>query len=535
MIGFLSGRNFKYSLAGSVSLTTCLVYLQSLQNGFVGWDDNFYVTANPYIRSLNMDFFRWAFLDFYSYNWHPLTWISHAVDYAVWGLNPLGHHLTNVLLHAANSFVVMLLVVRLMEIVKKTAPENARSAFLNERAILITGGTTSLLFGLHPLHVESVAWVAERKDLLCALFFLLGILNYLRYADSSDRETFRKKLVSRIFAKPYLLALGFFLLALLSKPMAVTLPLVLLILDWYPFKRIQSPGTFQAALVEKLPFVGLSLLSSIVTVLAQRSGNAILEDIPLSTRALVAAKSLIAYLWNMVWPQNLLPFYPHPRDASFASFEYLAAVALVIGITAACVVIAKRQKIWLSAWCYYVGTLIPVLGIVQVGGQSMADRYTYLPSLGPFLIIGFLLAWCFTKVDTFAKWNRIVNFATTIVILLLFASMSYLTFQQIGIWKNGIDLWTYVIKKEPERVLFAYYSRGHAFSKAGQYKEAIEDYSKVIALNYKEYSQVFVDRGLTYLKVGQAELALVDFRKACDLGDDFGCKAAQGVEKMRPR
>jgi tetratricopeptide (TPR) repeat protein len=535
MIGRLSSRNLKFCISGSVSLVTLLVYLNSLQNGFVGWDDGPYITANPFIRSLNLDFFRWAFLDFYSYNWHPLTWISHALDYSVWGSDPFGHHLTGILLHATNTFVVVLLTARLLEIAKKNSPENGRAAFLNERSILLAGAVTGLLFGLHPLHVESVAWAAERKDLLCALFFLLAILSYLRYANGSENAASAKRLVPRYFDRWYLLALGCFLLALLSKPMAVSLPFVLLIIDWHPLGRIQSPATFRTVVVEKLPFAFFSLLSSIVTVLAQRSGHAILEEIPLSTRALVAARSLIGYLWNMAWPLDLLPFYPYPRDASASSLKYLAAVALVLGITASCVVVANRRKMWLSAWGYYLGTLVPVVGIIQVGGQSMADRYTYLPSLGPFLILGIVVAWGFSKIDTIAKGSRIPRIAATVVILLLFASMSAFTVRQIGIWKSGIDLWTHVIEKEPDSVLFAYYSRAHALSKAGRYREAIEDYSKVIALNYKEFSPTYIDRGLTYMKVGQVGLALSDFRKACALGDDFGCKAAQGIERMLPR
>jgi tetratricopeptide (TPR) repeat protein len=317
--------------------------------------------------------------------------------------------------------------------------------------------------------------------------------------------------------------------------MAVSLPFVLLILDWHPLERIESPATFRTAVVEKLPFAVFSLLSSIVTVLAQGSGHAILEEIPLSTRLLVAAKSLIAYLWNMAWPLRLLPFYPYPRDASLSSPEYLAAVVLVFGITAACVVAAKRRKIWISAWGYYAVTLFPVLGIVQVGGQSMADRYTYLPSIGPILVLGILAAWCLAKVESFAKGSRVPGIAATAGILLLFAALSVVTVRQIGIWKSGIDLWSHVIEKEPDSALFAYYSRGHALSKAGRYQEAIGDYSKVIALNYKEYSQVYVDRGLTYMKVGQVVPALADFRKACTLGDDFGCKAAQGIERMYSR
>ena len=167
-----------YYLAACVSIITFAVYLSSLHHDFVEWDDAQYVTENPHIRSLNMAFIKWAFFDFHASNWHPLTWISHAVDYAIWGLNPLGHHLTNVVLHAADTFLVVLLIVRLVNASKETSKKNGSSGFLDERTILITGGVTGLLFGLHPLHAESVFWVAERKDVMCALFFLLSITMY---------------------------------------------------------------------------------------------------------------------------------------------------------------------------------------------------------------------------------------------------------------------------------------------------------------------------------------------------------------------
>jgi hypothetical protein len=521
-------QNVKYYLAAAVAFLTFAVYLPALQNGFVDWDDNYYVSINPHIRAFDADFFRWAFLDFYSYNWHPLTWISHALDYALYGLNPLGHHLTNILLHAINTFMVVLLIMSLLAAGKERATATRPSESLNDRTILIAAGATGLLFGLHPLHVESVAWVAERKDLLCALFFLLSIIRYGYYAssDAAQQESF-----TRFFDKHYMLAVGFFILALLSKPMAVTLPAVLLILDWYPFGRIRSFQTFRTACVEKLPFIALSLVSSVVTILAQRSGGAIWEVLPLPTRALVAIRSLPAYLWKMMLPLDLLPFYPHPRNVSLLSFEYLAATAFVIGITIICMVIAKKQRLWLSVWGYYVVTLIPVLGIVQVGGQSMADRYTYLPSLGPFLIIGLTAAWVSRKINAMAGWGMMIKIVSTAVAVLVFVSLSQVTIKQIGRWKNGLELWNYVIEKEPRRVLVAYFHRGNLFAARGQYYEAIEDYNKVIAWNYKEYSKVYISRGLTHLKVGQVEPAIADLKKACDLGDPFGCQALQYVVK----
>jgi hypothetical protein len=219
--------NTEYYVAAAVALLTLLVYLPALQNEFVDWDDNVYIFDNPYIRSLDMAFFKWAFWGFHAANWHPLTWASHALDYAVWGLNPLGHHLTSISLHALNTFLVVALVTRLLDAYNTKQNRPA----LNDRMVLIAAATTGLLFGLHPVHVESVAWVSERKDVLCALFFLLSLLSYLSYVSSNTQKT-------------YLLSLGFFVLALLSKPMAVTLPVVLLILDWYPYGRIRSFKTF---------------------------------------------------------------------------------------------------------------------------------------------------------------------------------------------------------------------------------------------------------------------------------------------------
>ena len=263
-------QNIKYYVAGLVSLLTIIIYLPTLQNKFVAWDYNVYVYNNPYIRSLNLDLFKWDFSDFYAGYWSPLTWISHALDYAVWGLNPLGHHLTNIIFHAVNTFVVVLLMIRLLKARKAPTTNSDAPGFLTERMILMAAGITGLLFGLHPLHVESVARVSERKDLLSALFFLLTIIMYIRHLSVREHQTTQVKIRSLVFSKYYFLSCGFFILALHSKPMAVTLPVVLLILDWYPFKRIQSFQAFRQAVVEKIPFLALSLFSSIITILSQR-------------------------------------------------------------------------------------------------------------------------------------------------------------------------------------------------------------------------------------------------------------------------
>jgi protein O-mannosyl-transferase len=506
-----------YSLAASVALLTLLVYLPALQNKFVEWDDGDYASANLHIRSLDVAFFKWAFLRFFASNWHPFTWISHAIDYALWGLNPMGHHLTSIVLHALNTFLVVVLVIRLLDAFKERTRGNALSLFLHERTVLIAAGTTGLLFGLHPLHVESVAWVAERKDLLCALFFLFSISAYTKYVTGVANEAARDKSSLRFFNKPYLFTLGFFVLALLSKPMAVTLPVVLLILDWFPFGRIRSLKTLQAACVEKLPFFLLSLASSMVTVFAQKAGGALssVAFTPLPTRVLVAAKALIAYLGKMIWPLNLVPFYPYPETASFTALEYIVPVALVAGITAVCMVQANKRKLWLSAWGYYCLTLMPVLGIVQVGGQSMADRYTYLPSLGPFLVMGLGAAWVWEKARAQKKLGPFVKLLSGGAAACLLFFLSSATVNQTAIWKNSLSLWTYVIEKDPT-VSLAYNNRGLTYDDMGQFDKAIEDFDKAIMLDPSDH-KAYTNRGMLYGKMGRFDKAIEDFEKAIAL------------------
>ena len=524
-------QRFKYYLAISICLITFAVYLPALQNDFVGWDDGTYVTDNSHVRSLNPALFRWAFSAFYASNWHPLTWISHALDYAVWGLNPLGHHLTNNILHAMNTFLVVLLVVRLLaswQAVKLTSSDISRFT-------LIAAATTGLLFGLHPIHVESVAWVAERKDLLCALFYLLSIMMYLRYAGNTflsfplsgnpsemtlntgkdPAQVGMTRPGLRFLDRYFLLSLAFFILALLSKPMAVSLPAVLLLFDWYPFNRIQSLKTFWSVFAEKIPFIAFSLISAVLTVFAQKAGGAMLltEYVPLWARILVAAKALIVYIWKMVLPLNLVPFYKYPRRLDIGSLEYMMPVLLVAGITAICILIARKQRLWPAAWGYYVLTLTPVLGIIQVGGQSMADRYTYLPSLGPFFLAGLFVAGIYNKVTALKKRRIGFKLVFTIPAVVIIISLVYLTFMQIGVWDNAVGLWSYVIQKEPEKVPFAYYNRGVAFYRVGQMDRAIEDYSKAIALD-PSYSKAYANRGFVFEKIAQPDKAIADYDRA---------------------
>jgi tetratricopeptide (TPR) repeat protein len=511
----------RYVVAAFVSLATCIANLRVLNNDFVSWDDNVYVFDNPHIRSLDLPFFKWAFFSFYSYNWHPLTWLSHAMDYAVWGLNPFGHHLTNLMLHGANAFLVVLLTMRLLEQYKAAVTRECASAVWDERWIVIVGGVTGFLFGLHPLHVESVAWVSERKDLLCAFFFLLSIMSYITYAADAEQGAKNKGNRARsifVFAQGSMFsALCFFILALLSKPMAVSLPFVFLIIDWNPLRRITSLKTFRAALVEKIPFMLLSVISSALTFTAQKAGGAMtwMSAVPLTTRTLVAAKSLFAYLWKAALPFNLVPYYPYPTPQEMASQypAYVALLFLAAGITAACLALARKKKVWLTVWCYYVVTLMPVIGIVQVGRQSMADRYMYLPSIGPFLIAALATVWVWDRVTAMGRGQLLAKFFFAIAVIVVLISLPFLTVLQTGVWKNSFTLWNFVIEKEHDRVPFAYNSRGLALQEMGRYDEAIGDYNKAIVLDPLS-PEPYINLGMVYGMTGRHKDSLQSLKRA---------------------
>ncbi len=510
----MSLRRRKYILAGLVALAAVAVYLPALRNGFVNWDDYLYIVDNYHIRSLDGKFFRWALTDMRVSYWHPLAWASHAVDYALWGLNPMGHHLSSVLLHGINTFLVVVLAARLLEIgaaLRPPAGPAGGSSFPDERTTLIAAGVTGLLFGIHPLHVESVAWVSERKDLLCALFFLLSVGAYLSYASDKSHRSY----------KTYFLSLLLFLLALMSKPMAVTLPAVLLLLDWYPLGRISSKKDAAGAVLEKVPFAALSVVVSLAAFAAQRAYGAVipLEVVPMGDRLMTASRALVIYLWKTLLPLQLLPFYAFPRDMSFVSARYLFPAALVVGITAACLVSVGKEKMPAAVWGYYLVTLLPVIGIVKVGTVSVADRFTYLPGIGPFLLMGLAAAWIWSRTDSWRRWGPPAERMMVAAGILISVSLSYLTVKQTGHWENGVELWSYVIENNPFRCALAYSNRGGALQEKGQLDRALEDYNSAIAMD-PAYADAYISRGGAFRKKKQFYRALDDFDKAVALSDD---------------
>jgi len=495
-----------------VFLVTFFVYTPTLKNGFVNWDDTLYIVENEHIRSLNHQSLSWMFTTFHAGFWFPLTWFSHALDYALWGLNPGMHHLTNIVVHGLNTLLVFFLALRLF--LRTKVNYNTLSSKIDKTTstqALIVSSVTALLFSLHPLRVESVAWATERKDLLCAFFVLLSLLSYLSYTSSTHGK-------SRWFW--FTTGLFLFILALMSKPMAVTFPVVLLLLDFYPLKRLNRNSTKKLSVVlEKTPFFVLSIIFSVLAIITQKTGGAIrnLEELYFIARLLNALKAVVFYMIKMIWPVQLVPLYRLPSVIYPLDLHYLLSGGAVLGITGMCVWMIRRKKpLWLTAWLYYVVTLLPVIGIIQVGLHSAADRFTYLPSLSFSLIFGLSVAWIWNRISVLRHkmvFRGLILFSTFIVIFIL----GYLTIKQIKIWQNSKTMWSSVIKAFPEMVPEAYYGIGLFYYEGGKLDEAVSEFEHAIALS-PNYAPAHYNLGNTYVRKGMLDKAISEFKRAIALG-----------------
>ncbi len=494
---------------------TFLIYSPALQNDFVNWDDDKYVYENQNIRSFDFKFLKWSF-GFHILNWHPLTFISHSVDYALWGLNPIGHHLSSIVFHGINTFIFYILILYLLTNIDSSKSYFSQTNDKTEIRNIFAATIASLLFGIHPIHVESVAWISERKDVLSAFFVLLCLIFYCKYVinQKPNKQSFH-----------YILSLIFFILALMSKPMAATLPIVLIILDIYPFQRFSFKEAFtthKKVIMEKMPFFFFSLIVTILTVMAQHLGGAIvsLKSYPLSFRIAVAIKGLSFYLEKMIFPINLSPFYPLPKSIPFLSFEYIFPIILVTLISIFCVWTWKRgRKVFTAVWAYYIVTLLPAIGIIQLGEQAAADRYSYIPTMGPFLLIGLGISLAWEKIHSKGKCSFLSKIAFFILLFFILFKLSVMTSKQIAIWSDSITLWNHVIKTYPDLWL-AHYNRAHAYTSLGDYQQALKDLDKVIQYKPK-YTQAYYIRAINYIRLGYYQRALMDFDSAIKYKSDF--------------
>ena len=448
---------------------------------FLNYDDDVYVTDNYRVLSgFSWDGLGWAFSAFHGANWHPLTWLSLMFDAQLFGLNAGGYHWTNVLIHALSTVVLFLVFYRMT-------------------GALWRSGIVAVLFGLHPLHVESVAWIAERKDVLSGFFWMVTLWMYAVYAE-------------RLGWWRYLLVVLFFVLGLLSKPMVVTLPFVLLLLDYWPLGRYER-SSWWVLIREKLPLIVLSAASSVITVFAQGKGQAIssLDALPFMRRLANALVSYVVYLRRLFVPVDLAVFYPYPQE--FPLYEVLGAFLFLGVITYLAWRFRKEAPYAVTGWLWYLGTLVPVIGLVQVGSQALADRYTYLPLIGIFL----LLAWGGAATLKKFQQNRICHniYFSCLFFVALILTSSVVTVFQLSIWKDSVTLFRHALKSDPENPIL-HNNLGAALLNNGLTEEAIPHLKKAVLLK-PDLAEYRTNLGLAFLKDGKIEAAYQEISKAAYL------------------
>lgn len=444
-----------------------------LSNEFISYDDEQYVTRNHHVRAgLSVDAVRWALTTDYAANWHPLTWVSHMLDVQLFGVNARGHHLTSLLLHLAST-VMLFLVLTTM------TGSTGRSAFV------------AALFGVHPLHVESVAWIAERKDVLSTFFFMLTLGAYARYVVAAG-------------ARRYALVMLAFAAGLMAKPMLVTLPFVLLLLDYWPLARWPELG-FKRLLLEKLPLIPLAAASSIATFIAQSRGGAVnsLEIFPLGVRVQNAIVAYGVYLWKTLWPANLAFFYLHPASARPLWHAGLAA-AVLIAMTAIAIRERRRRPYVIVGWLWYVGTLVPVIGLIQVGAQSYADRYTYIPLIGIFVVVSWGAAELLTPLA--APRTGIVLGAAALAVL---AAASH---AQAALWHDSMTLYEHDLRVNGDNPLVLNLI-GVTLADRGQSGDAIPRFERAIRMS-PSYVRAYDNLGLALIKTGRPADAIPQLETA---------------------
>ncbi len=482
-------------------VSTLTVYGQVFRHDFVTFDDGLYVYENPHVqKGLTWDEFRWAFTTLWATNWHPLTWLSHMLDCELFGLNAGNHHLVNVFLHIVNSLLLFMVLRGMTGAVWRSA-------------------TVASLFALHPLHVESVAWVAERKDVLSTLFFMLTLWAYGRYA---NRPCWTKYGTVFVF-----LALG-----LMAKPMLVTVPFLMVLLDYWPLRRFRCAQRGRLRIrteaergggderrakalhlfMEKVPFFVLVIASCAVTFVAQQHGGAttLTEVVPFGFRVVNALVSYVAYLAKMVWPESLAVFYPY--RVIISPFHWLAAGLALLGISSWVVWARARRPYLAVGWFWYLGTLVPVIGLVQVGRQSMADRYTYVPLIGIFL----MLVWYSS--DLTARWRRGRSFLAGFACLTIAACM-VCTWIQVSHWRDGVSLFEHSLKVTGDNAL-AHNNLGYALEDRGDLDGAILHYRAALRLN-PQYCLAHSNLGNALVNIGKLDQAIRHYREALRLNPEF--------------
>jgi Flp pilus assembly protein TadD len=494
-----------------------VVYAAVRNHGFVNFDDPRYVSENAAITGgLTWRGMVWAFTTGHQSNWHPLTWLSHMLDLELYGMNPGGHHVTNLFLHIVNTLLLFGVLYRMT-------------------GTLGRSGFVAALFAVHPLHVESVAWIAERKDVLSTLFWMLTLWSYVSYVRQPQRSR-------------YVLVVVLFALGLMSKPMLVTLPFVLLLIDYWPLGRITLDGAagpdrrrvtqsshqlrmWLHLLREKLPLFALVIVSSIITFVAQRRGGSVggLDAFPIISRVENALISYVAYMWKMMWPSRLGAFYPFPP--SFSTWRIIVAAAILIAISGIAIRAATRHPYLIVGWLWYLGTLVPVIGLVQVGGQSMADRYTYIPLVGLFVMVAWgvpaLLArprrapGAIERAPASGRigairFQRIALVTAALVVITAFTAAAR---NQVQHWRSPTAIWEHTLEVTGENAV-AHYSLGSFLIETGRAADAVTHLSEAVRINPRN-AGAQSDLGAALLQQGKGNEAIARFAEAARLTPQY--------------
>jgi len=450
------------------------VFGQTLGHDFVNYDDNKYVYENANVaQGFTVSGMRWAFAHFDNDNWHPLTSISHMVDCQFFGVKPGGHHFTNVLLHTI-AVVLLFLVLNQMT--------NAlwRSAFM------------AALFAIHPLHVESVAWVAERKDVLSAVFFMLTLGAYTRYA--------RQPSIARFLIVAIIFACG-----LMSKAMLVTLPIVLLFLDYWPLNRLERSSAVRL-IAEKIPLLVLSALSSALTLLAQQKWEIRLDELSLSWRIANAASACVVYIWQMLWPVHLAVIYAHQEKLPL--WQTIGALVLLLSISVSVFLLRRSRPYLATGWGWYLIMLLPVIGLIKVGALAHADRYTYLPQIGLYLAV----TWGIVDLTRSWRRGREVLAVAAAAVIILFAGYSWV---QTSFWRNSETLWRRTLATTKHNDL-AHFELAEFLSKHRRFEEAVLEYETGLSID-PQNSDAETNLANLLLERGRTEEAVMHYERVVRL------------------
>jgi len=471
-----------------LAAVTVTVFWHVSSHDFIAYDDPEYVIDNPMVRAgLTPQGIRWAFTTFAAANWHPLTWLSHMLDAELFGLNPGRHHLASLLFHVLNTILLFLVLVRMTKALWRSA-------------------VVALLFGVHPLHVESVAWIAERKDVLSTFFWMLTLWAYSRYTEKPGRIS-------------YLVALIVYALGLMAKPMLVTLPFVLLLFDYWPLGRWpaqgfvhdprQHEGRGASLLREKVPFILLAALSSMVTLIAQWKGGAVssAEIVPFGVRLCNALVAYLLYLVKMVWPAGLAVFYPHP-GRGLPGWLVLCAALVLAGVTLWAVRSRKGGPYLLSGWFWYLGTLLPVIGLIQVGDQAMADRYSYIPLIGPFIMI----SWGLPALA--AKW-RLPRILLPLLTAAALSALLCVSWVQVRHWRDSVTLFMHTLSVTTNNSRM-HNNLANVLAQRGEIEEAIAHYEKALAIQ-PNAPEAQSNLGAALVSMGRVEEGIGHYREALRL------------------